>query len=160
MDKKKGLFDFFKLRNLLDENYIIVIIGLSSKQISSLPYGILGIQKTNSIEELVKWYNISDVFFNPTWEDSYPTVNLEAIACGLPIITYNTGGSPESVSDKTGFIVEKGDLLSVVKHINHLTMQNRLELKNICRENAVIFFDKNERFNDYISLYKKLLNLE
>lgn len=156
---RKGILDFFELRKLLTDNYVIVLIGLNKNQIRNLPKGIVGIQKTNSLEELVNWYNFSDVFFNPTWEDTYPTVNLEAIACGLPIITYNSGGSPESVSDTTGFVVEKGDFSSVVNYIKILTIQDRFDLKKRCRKYAVEFFDKNKLFNNYISLYKKILKL-
>lgn len=95
-DRRKGLEDFLKLSKLLDEKYKIVLIGLKKKQIEKLPNNILGIERTENIQELVAWYSAADVFVNPTYEDNYPTTNLEAIACGTPVITYDTGGSGES----------------------------------------------------------------
>jgi glycosyltransferase involved in cell wall biosynthesis len=92
---RKGLDDFIKLAELLDDNYKIVLVGLNKKQLVQLPQNILGIERTESVGELVEIYSAADVFFNPTYEDNYPTTNLEAIACGTPVVTYNTGGSPE-----------------------------------------------------------------
>lgn len=95
-DRRKGLEDFLKLSKLLNDKYKIVLIGLNKKQIEILPNNILGIERTENIQELVAWYSAADVFVNPTYEDNYPTTNLEAIACGTPVITYDTGGSGES----------------------------------------------------------------
>lgn len=106
-NQRKGLSSFIELRSLLPkERYAIVVVGLTSKQVDSLPAGIVGIEETENISELVELYSAADVFVNPTLEDNYPTTNLEAIACGTPVVTYNTGGSPESAS-KYGFVVEK-----------------------------------------------------
>lgn len=108
--KRKGLDDFFKLSNLLpSDEYSIILVGLSTKQMRNLPANIIGIKTVHEAKDLAYLYSISNVLVNPTYEDNYPTVNLEAISCGTPVITYNTGGSPESiVESQTGFIVEKG----------------------------------------------------
>lgn len=113
-DKRKGLEEFVKLRDKLPEDYEILLIGLSKDQISALPKGITGIRRTENIEELVRYYNKADVFVNPTLEDNFPTTNLEALACGTPVITYNTGGSPEAVDKNTGFIIpyQNADMLA------------------------------------------------
>ena len=107
-DERKGLDDFIKLANMLDDSYAIVLVGLSEKQIRNLPKEIIGIRRTNSTQELAAIYTAADVFVNPTYEDNYPTTNLEAQACGTPVITYRTGGSPESVPATN--TVECGDL--------------------------------------------------
>lgn len=99
-DKRKGLNDFIELSQNLCDDYVIVLVGLSNKQVKNLPDNIIGIEHTNSVQELVDIYSAADILFNPTYEDNYPTVNLEAQACGTPVITYNTGGSPESVPAK------------------------------------------------------------
>lgn len=98
-DKRKGLEDFIKLSESLNNTYKIILIGLSKKQLEELPETILGIERTNNVQELAEIYTAADIFFNPTYEDNYPTVNLEAQACGTPVITYNTGGSVESVPE-------------------------------------------------------------
>lgn len=95
-DKRKGLDIFIELSHQLDNSYQIVLIGLTRKQLKNFPKNIIGIERTENVEELVKWYSLAEIYFNPTLEDNYPTTNLEAIACGTPVITYDTGGSPES----------------------------------------------------------------
>ena len=104
--ERKGLNDFIKLAGELDfENYIIVLVGLSKKQIEKLPEGIVGLVRTDSREELAGIYSTADVFFNPTAEDNFPTVNLEAEACGTPVLTYDTGGCSETIHDEISHIV-------------------------------------------------------
>lgn len=96
-DRRKGFDDFIKLAEMLDDSYRIVLVGLSAKQMKIIPNKIVGIMRTNNTKELAAIYTAADVFLNLTYEDNYPTVNLEAQACGTPCITYNTGGSVESV---------------------------------------------------------------
>ena len=96
-DERKGLRDFYKLAQMLDDQYAIVLVGLSEKQIKELPKNILGIRRTNSPQELAAIYTAADVFFNPTYEDNYPTVNLEAEACGTRVVTYDVGGCKETI---------------------------------------------------------------
>lgn len=117
---RKGFDDFIALAKMLPDNYHLVMVGLSPDKIKTLPSNIIGIHRTDNPTELAKIYSAADVFFNPTYEDNYPTVNLEAIACGTPVITYNTGGSPESVSHEHGFVVVKGDVAAVVEIVSQL----------------------------------------
>lgn len=111
-DKRKGLDVFLDLSNQIPENYKIVLIGLSNKQIKKLPKNIIGIERTENIIELAKWYSLADVYFNPTYEDNYPTTNIESIACGTPVVTFNSGGSPESAC-LYGKIIEKREVAEV-----------------------------------------------
>ena len=83
------------------------MVGLTEKQKKNLPKNIIGITRTNNIKELAEIYSAADVFVNPTLEDNFPTTNLEALACGTPVITFNTGGSVESIDNTTGFVVTK-----------------------------------------------------
>ena len=101
---------FIELSKELDNQYQIVLIGLSKKQIEQLPKNIIGISRTENVLELVKWNSAADVYFNPTLEDNYPTTNLEAIACGTPVVTFNTGGSPESAFADRKNIVKKNNV--------------------------------------------------
>lgn len=96
-NKKKGLEHFVELAGMLQQDEIIVLVGLTQKQISSLSGNIIGISRTNNVQELVEIYSAADVFLNPTLEDNYPTVNLEAQACGTYIITFDSGGSKETI---------------------------------------------------------------
>lgn len=156
-EKRKGLTDFIQLRSYLSNDYTIILVGLSKQQIEKLPQGIIGIQRTNCIQELVDLYSAADVFFNPTWEDNFPTTNLEALACGTPVITYKTGGSVEAIDEQTGFVVEQGDLETTVQILKRLKSEGKEKYKFPCRQRAVRLYNKNERYEEYIQLYNSLL---
>lgn len=117
-EKRKGLEDFVRLQSLLGDRYRIVLVGLNDKQLSNLPDSIIGIKRTNSQEELAEIYTTADVFVNPTYEDNYPTVNLEAQACGTAAITYNTGGSSENVPAEN--VIKCGDINALLKRIKEI----------------------------------------
>lgn len=108
-NEMKGFSDYLKLAQLLDSRYKIVLIGLTKQQISGLPESILGLERTSSLLELACAYSAADLFVNLTHCDTYPGVNLEASACGTPVVTYATGGSPESAFLCAG-VVEKGNI--------------------------------------------------
>ena len=114
--------------------------------------------RTESVDALAQWYSVADVFVNPTYEDTYPTTNLEAISCGTPVLTYKTGGSTESVTSETGRVVDKGDIAELAKAIESLCAEDREHLRKRCREYAVAHFDKQECFEKYIELYERILN--
>ena len=157
-EKRKGLEDFIKLRNLLSNDYQIVIIGLSEGQKKKMPNGVDGICRTDNIEELVRYYSSADVFINPTYEDNFPTTNIEALACGTPVITYRTGGSPEAIDENTGMVVEVGDINGLVAGIKKLCLSDhKEETRRLCRERAVKYFNKNDRYREYLDLYQSLL---
>lgn len=152
-DQRKGLQDFMELRRLLDSEYQIVLIGLSRKQIKTLPNGIKGIQRTENVNALVDWYNKATVFVNPTYVDNFPTTNIEALACGTPVITYKTGGSPEAICEKTGRVVEKGNVKALKDAI--IAIGHKQNTSNKCRERAVNHFNSESRYLDYLNLYSK-----
>ena len=153
---RKGLPDFYRLRALLPEEYQITLVGLTKEQIRDLPSGITGIERTSDREELVRLYSESDVFINPTYSDNLPTTNIEALACGTPVITYNTGGSAETVDENTGIVVEQGDLEGVIRAIETIKANGKAFYSPSCRERAVRNFDKDQRFEDYLRLYEEL----
>ena len=105
--ERKGLADFVRLAGELDsEKYAIVLVGLSEKQVKEMPEGIVCLARTDSREELAGIYSTADVFFNPTVEDNYPTVNLEAEACGTPVVTYDTGGCAETLRREDSYVIK------------------------------------------------------
>lgn len=153
--QSKGLYDIFKLREILSDEYEITIVGLSEKQLTQLPNGVIGIQRTQNIQELVKLYSEADVFINPTYADTFPTVNIESLACGTPVITYRTGGSPEAIDEKTGIVVEQGnvnELANAIRKIRTTPLSS-----NDCRKRSEEYFDKDKCFDKYIKLYEECL---
>ena len=128
--------------------YKIILVGLTQKQIKELPDTIIGIERTQNVQELVGIYTRANVFFNPTYEDNFPTTNLEAIACGTPVITYNTGGSPEAISEETGVVCEKGDLKSVYQWI--------LANNSFGADGKFVVEGKDEMISKYLQLYNAI----
>lgn len=146
--KEKGLDDIIELSKELNDEYIIVLVGLSKLQISKLKKykNIIGIERTDNQQELVKLYSYAYTLVNPTYEDNYPTVNLEAIACGTPVITYDTGGCKEQVTNETGIISNKNNLLDDINRIKDLEFNNCNLLNKI---------DKEIKSKEIIELYRK-----
>ena len=153
---EKGELDLYKLREMLPvDEYEITMVGLSSDQVNNLPSGVRGIQRTQNVNELVRVYSVSDVLVNPTYADTFPTVNLEALACGTPVVTYRTGGSPEAIDERTGVVVEQGNLEALAEAIRK--MKDRPLSSEDCRKRAERYFDKDKCFEKYINLYDSLI---
>ena len=156
---RKGMKDFFQLAEMLDDNrYKVVLVGLSEDQIANLPSNVIGIRRTSNASELANLYSMADLFCNLTYSDNYPTTNLEAMACGTPVLTYNTGGSVEAVTPETGWIVEQGDIEGVIEVIKQLQIVGKQKYTRDCRQRAEKFFNMNDRFKEYVNLYESLLS--
>lgn len=151
----KGFYDFIRLNDLLSDEYKIILVGLNKKQIESLPENIIGIERTESVHELAELYSMADVFVNPTYSDNFPTTNIEALACGTPVITYKTGGSPEAIDEMTGVVVEQGNINKLKEAIESVAKDKAMYTER-CRERAVNLYNKQDRFNDYINLFNSL----
>lgn len=153
--KDKGLYDIYELRKILSDDFEIIMVGLQPEQVKELPAGIVGITRTQNVQELVMLYSYADVLINPTYADNFPTVNLEALACGTPVITYKTGGSPEAIDVKTGVVVEQGNVVALANAI--MQMKDKPLSSEDCRKRAEDCFDKDKCFEAYIDLYNELL---
>ncbi len=156
--KSKGLKFFLQLSNMLDQTYHIVLIGLSAKQQSQIQakYNgrITALTRTFNQQELVSWYQNAFVYVNPTLEDNFPTTNLEALACGTPVITFKSGGSPESITKQCGIVVEKGNIVQLKNAI--LALEENGEItSSACRKQA-LKYERNIQFKQYITIYKQL----
>jgi len=156
--RRKGLHDFIELSKTLKDDEIIILVGLKEDQIKILPENIIGITRTESTQELVEVYSSADVFVNPTWEDNFPTTNLEALACGTPVITYETGGSPEAIDELTGIVVEQGNIHKLTEAINQIKEKGKQSYSEACVKRAHRLYRKEDRYREYIELYEELLN--
>lgn len=159
-EERKGMRDFLNLRNVLPEQYDIALVGVTPKQMKQLPSGIIGICRTQNQQELAQLYSCADIYLNLTYEDNYPTTNLEAMACGTPVLTYNTGGSPESVTEDTGWVLEPGNIKGVVDVIKKLSAEDNVQKRkrsDACRNKAIRAFNKANKFLDYFDIYESLL---
>lgn len=156
-DKRKGLEYFLEMSSDLKSDEVIVLIGLNDKQMRELPNNILGISRTNSPNELAQIYSTSDVFVNPTLEDNFPTTNLESLACGTPIITFDTGGSVESVDNACGFVVSKGSSKEILEKKDIIKENGKDFYFTNCINKSITNYNKQGMFTQYIDLYNKLL---
>jgi len=154
--ERKGLNDFVRIAGMLDDSYQIILVGLNDKQIASIPGNIIGIKRTFNATELAELYSVANVFVNPTYSDNFPTTNIEALACGTPVITYKTGGSPEAVDEKTGVVIPQGDVEALAEAIRK--MKEQPLLRDDCRNRAELMFDKEKCYASYIELYNSLIN--
>lgn len=161
---RKGLSDLIKLSSFLPkEEYIILIVGkLLGAKAEQHEGGceMVFIDRTQNITELVEIYSSAMVYVNPTYQDNYPTTNLEAMACGTPVITYDTGGSPEAVTNETGWVIEQNNIhgiAKIIKELSSMSKEERLIQRKKCRERAEKHFDKDICFNEYLRLYNSLI---
>lgn len=153
---RKGLDCFVEMAEKLGEQYQIVLVGTDDEIDKNLPHNIISIHRTQNQKELAEVYSAADVFVMPTREENYPTVNMEAIACGTPVVTFDTGGSPEMLDDKTGIVVEANDIEATKKAIKDIC-----EKKRCNAEEYIVAYSKNfdmkKRFAEYIELYANVL---
>lgn len=152
--KRKGLEDFISLARILPQGFQIILIGLKNDEFNRLPSNIIGLTRTDNVYELVNYYNRASVFVNPTYSDNFPTTNIEALACGTPVITYDTGGSAEAIDNNTGVVVNIGDVSGLAQAIIKITGGAKPILE--CRRRAELLFDKNECYASYLKLYESL----
>lgn len=154
--KEKGMDDFIHLAEMLNEDEVIVLVGVGKETGCGLPKNIVGIGRTDNIHQLAELYSAATAFVNLTWQDNYPTVNLEAIACGTPVVTYRTGGSVEAVTEDTGYVVEQGDLCGIIRAVRDIEKKGKEHYQAPCRNYALAHFRKEDRYADYLKLYDEL----
>lgn len=145
-DDMKGYSDFVQLSHMLDDKFQLVMVGLTKDQLKIVPSNIIGIERTSSIQDLVSIYSAADLYLNLSYCENYPTVNIEAMACGTPVLTYKTGGSTEIIKKYGGYVVDKGDIKGILDILNNVD--------NIISVNG---FNKEENDNRY--MLQKYINI-
>ena len=157
LSKRKGADYMLQIPTKLKEDEVLVLLGLRNEQIQSLPKNkCIGITYTNSVQELAEFYSAADVFINPTLEDNFPTINIEALACGSPIVTFRTGGSVEVIDKQTGFIIEQGNLDAMLNAVREILSNSKENYRIYCRKKAVNLYEKEKQYAKYVELYKRI----
>lgn len=150
----KGLDVFLELSRRLTKEYRIVLVGTDPEIDQLLPNDIISIHCTKDQHELAAIYTAADVFVNPTREEVLGLVNIEALACSTPVITFDTGGSPECVNSTCGVVVPKDDVDAIEYEIIRICTQ-RPYRKQDCRKQAMRF-NKMRRLMEYLDLYESI----
>ena len=151
---RKGLDVFLKLAEDLGAEYQIVLVGTDEDVDRRLPDNIISIHRTQNQRELAEIYSAADVFVNPTREENFPTVNMEALACGTPVITFDTGGSPEIIDETCGMVVPCDDAVALKKVICRI-IEEKTFSREACRKRAELF-DRYDKYGEYIDLYREV----
>lgn len=155
--ERKGLSDYYKLRDSLEDDYIIVLVGVPQSLQEILPAGIIGIRRTDSIEELCKLYSAASIVLNLASAESFGKTTPEGLACGTPSIVYNCTASPDLIDSETGIVVEKGDIEGIISAIKTIMSWDKEKTIWKCRERACEHYSIKKNWPQYIELYKKIL---
>lgn len=155
-NERKGLDDFIRLSKLLDENELIVLVGLSNQQIKHLPPNIIGLKKTENIDELIRLYSVADVYINFSPEETFGLTTIESMACGTPVIVVNSTASPEIVNEEVGYVIEPHNVHDAKKQIQEIKRKTKKAYSEMCRTYVTKHFNETERYKEYIQLYEKL----
>lgn len=153
-DERKGIDVMIKLSEILPDDYVVVIVGTVDTTKYILADNIVSIARTESQKELCEVYSTADVFVNPTREDNFPTVNIEALACGTPVVTFKTGGSPECIDETCGIVVEVDDVNATYEAIINIC-ENRPYSEESCVNRAKLF-DQYLAYNSYVNLFESI----
>ncbi len=158
-DERKDLKSFIKLAEKLPENSKVIIVGAINKDIK-LPSNMIAVGTTHSVEEMSSYYNLADVFVTFSTEETFGKVSVEALSCGTPVVCYDATANKEVVGEGCGYVVEKGDFDAVLTCVNKIREKGKASYSSNCINFVHSQFDKKERIDEYISLYKKLIELK
>ena len=150
---RKGLDVFVELSKRLPHDYRIVLVGTDDRVDAILPANIISIHRTQNQTKLAEIYTAVNVFANPTREDTFPTVNIESLACGTPVITFKTGGSPEIIDETCGSVVPYDDIDAMEMAVRHVCEKNDYS-SEACIKRAELF-EMNAKYEEYVELYRE-----
>ena len=154
----KGLDDMAALREILPDDYEVMVVGVNEDQMHRLPEGITCIRRTDSVSQLAEIYSQADVFVNPSKVESFGMTTAEALSCGTPSIVYDTSACPEVVDNLTGRVVPLGDVNALAKAVMEIcSLPGRKAMRQACRERAIRLFNRQDRYKEYLQLYNEVL---
>ncbi len=153
---RKGLDVFVQLAERLPDDFHIVLVGTNERVEAQLPENVISIRRTQNKSELSAVYTAADVFVNPTREEVLGLTNLEALACGTPVVTFDTGGSPECINESCGIVVPKDDIDDLIRALTYIC-EERPFTAEACRKRARKF-EQDKQFRQYLDLYTAVQN--
>ena len=156
----KGLDDIVDIAKMIDNQTTIIVIGVSDSQLQALPSNIIGVKRTENIQQLAEYYSLADVFINPSKAESFGLVTVEALACGTPVVVYNTTACPELVLEGTGNVVELNNTKELFNAAMKIIDVGKVHFTENCRNSALKHFNKRTQLQKYIEIYKGLRDNE
>ena len=155
--KGKGFQYFLELSTTIEPDAVIVLVGASPKQMKALPSNIIGLERTENVQQLVAYYSMADVFVNPTLEETFSLVTAEALACGTPVVAFDAGALPELVVDGCGIVVPIGDVGEMHRAVLAIKQMGKSTYAENCVSRAERKYDKHRQYRQYIDLYESVL---
>jgi len=150
-DKRKGLATFLEMAEQLSGEEVIILVGLTQEQIAQMPPNIVGITRTENQQELAQLYSGADVFVNPSKEETFGLVTAEAMACGTPVVVYDSTACAEIACGR-GAILQPtagaGELLAAAREVG------RNKDVQVCRQVVEDRFDQKIMIQGYVSAYE------
>jgi glycosyltransferase involved in cell wall biosynthesis len=153
-NKSKGTDYFIRLANHLPEEYKLVLIGVKENQRRFFGNKVLTLPRTNNTKELAQFYSLADVFVNPTLQETQGLTNIEALACGTGVVTFNSGGSPDCIDESCGTVVARDDFKGLMKAV--VNACRKPFDQEACMKRAKLF-DKTTLYREYIKLYEDVI---
>lgn len=171
-NRRKGIEYLLQIPAMLSDDEILVVVGVNPKQMKLLPKAnCIAIERTNNVGELAEYYSAADVFVNTTLEDNFPTTNIESLSCGTPVVTFNTGGSVESVVDgetttsygdviktSVGMVVSQRDMHALLSAAREVFANGKSKYQENCRTKALQRYEKTTQYGKYIALYESIID--
>ena len=143
----------------LGSNFVLfTTTGLQDKKVAETD-NIVSIGKLSQ-SELLEYYNYCDIFLFPTRLEGLSLTTLEAMACGMPVVTSDCFSMPELVIDgKGGYLCELDNVDMFVRKIEKLTADPDLRgaMQTFNRRHIEDSFSLDLMTNKYIDLYTKLI---
>lgn len=158
--KIKGLFDFYTLSSMLSTNEYIILVGMSDELMFNLPKGIIGVKRTDNLEELAMLYSIADVVLSLSYRETFGMTIIEANACGTPVVVYDNTAQPELISEENGIVVKTGDVDAVYKSIKMIFARNRDDWRQSCRDSVVNRYSETVTYQKYVNLFEDIQNFK
>ncbi len=156
-NSRKGLEGFLEIASRIDDDSVVVLIGITTEQKRLLPDNVIGVEKTNNQIELAEFYSAADVFVNLSIEETFGLVVAEAMACGTPAVVYNSTACPEVPSDGSGFIVEPGNIDGVLECIQTVKIEGKEKYSGKAIKRMREKFSQQNMLDGYLNLYKKCM---
>ncbi len=152
--RRKGLDVFLELASRLPSEFAVVLVGTDQHIDRQLPSNILSVHRTYDRRELAAIYTAADVFVNPTRDEVLGLVNLEALASGTPVLTFDSGGSPECVDETCGSVINGGNVERLLQEIVRVCLNRPYTRENCIRRAST--FDAQKVYAEYLKLYGEL----
>ena len=156
--ERKGLVKFKEISSLLSDEFAVVIVGLNEDQIASLPKNMIGIKRTENIDDLRKIYSCASVFINTSLEETFGLVTAEALACGTPAIVFNSTACPEVLDSNSGIVLDNSSSESLLRAIYKIVENKTTYSKENCVNRIKNNFSSKKMLQGYLNLYSEILD--